>query len=131
MKNQTKGKIIISRQRALTRICLCGLNPKHQTLYNEALDKYKEAICASEMTYQLVQPDDHRRNIAEKSIKFCKEHFITILRGAAITFPLHLWCQVIPQAEKNCYYYDNQMSTKTCTSMPTYTATMTILTSLL
>ena len=41
MKNQTKGKIIISRERDLTQILLCGLNTKDQILDNEASEKYK------------------------------------------------------------------------------------------
>ena len=52
------------------------------------------------MTYQLVPPDDHRRNISEKSIQIWKGCLIAVLSSAAPTFPLHLWCQVVPQAEK-------------------------------
>ena len=52
------------------------------------------------MTYQLVPPDDHRRNIAEQEIQTWKNHFVRVLSGAASTFPLHLWCRFIPQAER-------------------------------
>ena len=51
------------------------------------------------MTYQLVPPNNHRCNTAEKEIQFWKEHFIYILSGTAKNFPLHLWCQVITQSE--------------------------------
>ena len=98
MKNRTEGEIIIARKRALKRIRFCGLKPRHKSLENEASDKYKEATCASGMTYQLIQQGDHHPNITEKSIQFCRDHFITLLSGADVTFPLHLWCQVIPQA---------------------------------
>ena len=77
-----------------------GLNPKHQILDNEASKKYKDAIVLSGMTFQLVPPDKHRRNIAEKAIQFWKDHFVSVLSGAASTFPLRLWCQVIPQTER-------------------------------
>ena len=50
------------------------------------------------MTYQLFPPDDHWCNIAEKSIKTWKDHFIGVLSGTAPTFPMHLWCQLISQA---------------------------------
>ena len=66
MKNQTEGEIIISREYALKRIHFYGLNPRHQILDKEALEKYKEEICASRMTYQLVPPDNHRHNISKK-----------------------------------------------------------------
>ena len=52
------------------------------------------------MTYQLVPPDNHRSNIAEQAIQTWKNHFVSVLSGAALTFPLHLWCRVIPQAER-------------------------------
>eukprot|EP00804_Cyclotella_cryptica_P008215 CCRYP_015150-RB/>CCRYP_015150-RB protein AED:0.19 eAED:0.17 QI:0/0/0/1/0/0/2/0/720 len=52
------------------------------------------------MTYQLVPPDDHRRNLAEKAIQTWKDHFIAALSGTAEKFPLHLWCQTLPQMER-------------------------------
>ena len=52
------------------------------------------------MSYQLVPPNVHRRNIAERSIQTWKSHFIGILSGTAATFPLHLLCQIITQAER-------------------------------
>ena len=50
------------------------------------------------MSYQLVPPDEHRQNIAERAIKTWKSHFIGVLAGTAATFPLYLWCQTLPQA---------------------------------
>ena len=52
------------------------------------------------MSYQLVPPDVHCQNIAEREIQTWKSHWIGILAGTAATFPLHLWCQIIPQAER-------------------------------
>ena len=52
------------------------------------------------MLYQLVPPDDYRRNIAEKAIQTWNNHFVGVLSGAAATLPLHLWCQAIPQDER-------------------------------
>jgi hypothetical protein len=52
------------------------------------------------MTYEKVPPDDHRRNIAEKAIQTWKDHFVAVLSGTAETFPLHLWCQLLPQMER-------------------------------
>ena len=51
------------------------------------------------MTFQLVPPHDHRRNIAKKAIQTFKAHFISILCGTDKDFPLHLWCRLLPQAE--------------------------------
>ena len=52
------------------------------------------------MTFQLVPPDDQHHNSAEKSIQIWKDHFIGVMSGKAATFPVHLWCQAIPQAER-------------------------------
>ena len=52
------------------------------------------------MTYQLVPPDDHRRNISEKAIQFWKDHFVAVLSGASSTFPIRLWYQATPQDEQ-------------------------------
>jgi hypothetical protein len=47
------------------------------------------------MQYQLVPPNDHRRNITEKAIQVFKAHFISILCGADKVFPLHLWDRLL------------------------------------
>ena len=52
------------------------------------------------MTYQLFPPDDHRRNLAEKSNQTWKDHFIGVMSGKSESFPAHLWCQAIPKAER-------------------------------
>ena len=47
--------------------------------------------------FQLVPHHIHRRNVAERSIRTFKEHFIL---GLAITpkdFLLHLWCRLLPR----------------------------------
>ena len=99
-KNKTEGEMILARQRALQRMKLCGIIPKRQVLDNEASAAYRTAIKESNMEYQLVPPDDHRRNVAEKAIQTWKDHFIANLSGTADTFPLHLWDQCIPQMER-------------------------------
>ena len=51
------------------------------------------------VTYQLVPPDLHRRNAAERVIRTFKAHFLAILAGVAIDFPPHLWDLLLPQTE--------------------------------
>jgi hypothetical protein len=52
------------------------------------------------MTYQLVPPDDHRHNMANKAIQTFKDHFIGVLSRCTATMPIHLWCQLLPQIEQ-------------------------------
>jgi hypothetical protein len=51
------------------------------------------------MKYQLITPNNHRRNIAEAAIKIFKAHFISILCRCDKSFPLYLWDRLLPQAE--------------------------------
>ena len=79
---------------------LQGIISKHQVLDNEILDAYCTEIRDTNMTFQLVPPDGHRRNLAELAIQTWKDHFVGVLSVTASTFPLHLWCQIIHQSER-------------------------------
>ncbi len=99
LKDNTSGELILARARALECMRKAGIVPKHQILDNQKLAAYEKAICASGMTFKLVPPDNHCRNMAEKAIQTFKDHFVGILNGCALTFTLHLWCQRLPQVE--------------------------------
>ena len=77
-----------------------GIVPKHQVLDNEVSSSYKEDILATGITLQLELLDNHRRNIAEKAIQTWKYHLIGVMSVTSTKFPLHFWCQAIPQAER-------------------------------
>ena len=71
-----------------------------QLLDNEASSAYKEAITFKwNATFQLVPPDMHRRNRAERAIRTFKDHFLAILAGVDAAFPPYLWDLLLPQAE--------------------------------
>ena len=74
--------------------------PKHQVLDNKIYKAYKEEILATGITFQLALPDNHCRNIAEKSIHTWKDHFIGVMSGTVTKFLLDLWFQAITQAER-------------------------------
>ena len=78
----------------------CGIFPKQQILNSEMSQDLKNDIILSRITYQLVPLDDHRKNRAEKAIQTWRDHLVVVLSGTATTFPLHLWCQIIPQSER-------------------------------
>jgi hypothetical protein len=52
------------------------------------------------MTYELVPPEEHQRNMAEKAIQTFKDHFVGVLSGCAKSMPMHPWCQLLPQVER-------------------------------
>jgi hypothetical protein len=71
--------------------------PMVHILDNEASEAFKEEI-RKNCTLQLVPPDTHRRNLAERAIQTFKSHFISILAGVDESFPMNLWDRLIPQA---------------------------------
>ena len=92
--------MMLARRRALQRTQEVGIKPKRQVLDNETIMAYRQEIMATGMTYQLVPSDDHRQNIAKKTIQTRKDNFIAVCSGVSTNFPTHLWCRLIPQAEK-------------------------------
>ncbi len=100
MQNQSGGKLILARAQALAWMRHRGLIPKHQILDNQASVEYKAAIEASGMTYELVPPKEHRCNMAKKAIQTFKDHFVGVLSGCTPSMPIHLWCQLLPQVER-------------------------------
>ena len=108
LKSQTEGSLIAGRTRALERMRRQGIVPKHQILDNQCSARMKAAIAAttlsdgsiSQMTNELVPPDEHRRNIAERAIQTCKDHFVGVLSGCPKSMPMHLWCRLLPQVER-------------------------------
>jgi hypothetical protein len=51
------------------------------------------------MTYELVSPKEHQRNKAAKAIQTFKDHSVGVLSGCALSMPIHLWCQLLPQVK--------------------------------
>ena len=50
-------------------------------------------------TYQLVPPNAHQRNIAERVICTFKTHFLSMLSGVDSTFPKFMWNNLLVQTE--------------------------------
>ena len=99
MRNRQAAEMVAAYQRAVDRMKKAGIEPKMHILDNEISAEFKQAISDNGMRYQLVPPNDHRRNIAEKAIQIFKDHFIAVLCGTDENFPMQLWDQVLPHAE--------------------------------
>jgi len=99
MKNRTEGEMIKAYQIIINRMKTAGLGLKTHRLDNEASAAYKECIHHNGMIHDLVPPDNHRSNLAERAIQPFKHHFISILRGVDNKFPLSLWCALLEQTE--------------------------------
>ncbi len=72
----------------MTRLAARGLSVDLQILDNKASSAHKEAITFKwNARFQLVPPDMHRRNRAERAICTFKDHFLAILAGVDAAFP--------------------------------------------
>ncbi len=100
LKDNTGSILILGRAQALEQMQKVGIVLKHQVLDNQASVAYKKTIGNSDMTYELVPPDNHQHNMAEKAIQTFKDHFVGVLSCCAPTFPLYLWCQLLPQVKR-------------------------------
>ena len=71
-----------------------------QILYNEVSTEFKKTIVDDwDSTYQLVPPNVHRRNTAERAIRTSKAHFISVLAGEDPTFNTFMWDNLLVQTE--------------------------------
>ena len=71
-----------------------------QIIDNEASAEYKRAIKEKwNANYQLVPPNRHQINAAERAICTFNTHFISILANVAPDFPRNLWDLLLTQTK--------------------------------
>ena len=88
MKNKTEGSMIKAYLALWERLTATGtVKPTTHIMDNEASAEYKKVI-RKNCTIQLVPPNNHRRNLAERAIQTFKSHFIAIIAGVDDTFPM-------------------------------------------
>ena len=102
MKSRNENEIIRAHGVLINRLKERGFHPKKQMLDNEISKAYEKAIQGHGMTAERVPKEAHRRNAAEKGIQTVKCHMKAILAGCDPSFPLHLWCRMLPQIELTC-----------------------------
>ena len=99
IRSHNDNQMIPAYQKLWARVSRGRVNkPSLHILDNEASDAFKSAI-KENCNLQLVPPDTHRRNLAERAIQTFMSHFIAILAGVDQSFPMNLWDRLLPQAE--------------------------------
>ena len=78
--------------------------PAHQILDNKISTALKNFLKDNQVTFQLVPPNNHRKNAIERVIRTFMNHFIAILYSAYLNFPLSLWCHLLHQSEMTPIY---------------------------
>ena len=72
--------------------------PKLNIMDNKVSTSVKRYITNANLNYQLVKPNNHRINAAERAIHTFKNHFVVGLLSVHPKFPMYLWDELIPQA---------------------------------
>ena len=75
-----------------------GTAPQVWILDNEVSQELKDAFIKNNTEFQLVPPNSHRQNLAERAIQTWKNHFKAGLASTDPKFPLTEWDRLIPQA---------------------------------
>jgi hypothetical protein len=98
MKNRSAQEHVRAYNKRYHYLCARGFRPLLQKLDNEASTLLKNQMRLHNIDFQLVPPNMHRRNAAERAIRTFKKHFVAILATTDPDFPIRLWSKVVPQA---------------------------------
>ena len=76
-----------------------GHEVKYYIMDNECSQDLQRALKNNDLEYQLVPPNQHRRNAAERAIRTFKNHLLAGLATCDPQFPVHKWDRLLDQAE--------------------------------
>ena len=89
---------LLAYDKIIQRLSNNKLTVDLQILDNEASVDYKRDITEKwNANDQLVPPNTHHSNAAERAIHTFKAHFISLLAGVAPDLPRNFWDLLIPQ----------------------------------
>jgi hypothetical protein len=98
LKTRHGNEILRGYQKLYTHLTNRGFKPTTYWLDNEASTALKAFNQSEQVDYQLVPPQVHRRNAAERAIQTWKNHLIAGICSTDTTFPMHLWDRILEQA---------------------------------
>jgi hypothetical protein len=95
MKNCSDSEALRAYASLYQQLTQHGHKPALNIMDNEASAAIKRAITANGARYQLVEPNNHRVNAAERAIRPFKNHFIAGLCSTDPRFPIALWDKLL------------------------------------
>ena len=99
IRNRSDAEMIKAYESIYKYLDSKGFKPRLNVTDNECSKTIKEYIEGEGATIQLVEPDNHRANAAERAIQTFKNHFIAGLSTVDPSFPMQLWDELLPQAQ--------------------------------
>ncbi len=99
LKSRTGADIKNAYMTIYQKLASRGCAPKTFILDNEISHELTSAFTKKQIAYQLVPPEVHRRNAAERAIQTWKRHFISGLCSVDPEFPMSEWDRLVRQGE--------------------------------
>ena len=99
MPTRTDATMVTAFQEVITVLKARGYSPALNVMDNECSKTVEQYIRSNNIAIQLVPPDNHRVNAAERAIATFKEHLIAGLSTVDKLCPLQLWDEFLPQVE--------------------------------
>ena len=99
LKNRKSESIIQAWQKITKILERQGIQPKYFIMDNEASSDLKSSLNAQKYNLQLVPPENHRKNAAERGIQTFKNHFLAGLASLPPDFPLSEWDRLLEQGQ--------------------------------
>jgi hypothetical protein len=91
MKTRSDAEAIRAYSKIYDELTSKGLEPKFQTMDDEASTALKQFLHSKDTQFQLVPPHVHRQNAAERAIQKFENNFVAMLCSTYKQFPIHLW----------------------------------------
>lgn len=91
MSSRSGKDILAAYKKGFALFTSRGLTPLLQQLDNEASTVLQQFLRDQDVDFQLVPPNVHQQNAAERAFRTFKNHMIAGLCGTDPNFPLHLW----------------------------------------
>ena len=99
MRDRTAGEYVKALRETYAFLSKNGHKPELQTLDNESSSALTTFLkTEAKVKLNLVPPNTHRRNRAERAIRDWKNHFLSLLATIDRDFPMNQWDLLVPQA---------------------------------
>ena len=101
LKSRSSSHILEAYTEQVKHVTNRGYRPRVHWLDNEASVSLKKYDPQEDIGYQLVPPQIHCVNPAERAIRAWKDYLIAGLKSIDTQCPMHRWCRLIQQETMN------------------------------
>ena len=99
MKSRADACMVAAYKDIYEYLISVNQKPTLNVMDNEASKAVTNYIKSQNVDWQLVEPDNHRVNAAERAIQTFTNYFLAGLATVNKAFPLQLWCYLLVQAK--------------------------------